>query len=117
MCSGFGKNGALSVLQVDPHTFMHAHIDSFIYVYYYRTVLKPVVARAVCHRSSDGAKVKSGSTRAASEIDGVACKHPRYSLTEQKACVSHNMRVFYVFFSFLSCFYFCSVPRGAFDRK
>lgn len=30
--------------------------------------------------SSDGATVKSGSTRAASEFDGVACKHPRHKL-------------------------------------
>lgn len=47
----------------------------------YCTVLKPVVARAVCHKSSDGAIVNSGSTRAASENDGVACKHPRHKLT------------------------------------
>lgn len=51
--------------------------QSLIHDFWYRTVLKPVVARPVCHRSSHGAKVKSGSTRAASEIDGVACKHPR----------------------------------------
>lgn len=51
--------------------------QSLSHDFWYRTVLKPVVARPVCHRSSHGAKVKSGSTRAASEIDGVACKHPR----------------------------------------
>uniref|UniRef100_A0A3Q4G4T5 Cleavage and polyadenylation specificity factor subunit 1 n=1 Tax=Neolamprologus brichardi TaxID=32507 RepID=A0A3Q4G4T5_NEOBR len=39
VCSGFGKNGALS---------------SLIHDFWYCTVLKPVVARPVCHRSSHG---------------------------------------------------------------
>lgn len=60
---------------------VHVFFASYVHDGYYCTVLKPVVVRAVCHRSSDGAKVKSGSTRAASEIDGVACKHPRHKLT------------------------------------
>lgn len=47
----------------------------------HRTVLNPVVVRAVCLRSREGAKVKSGYTTAASEIEGVACKHPRHKLT------------------------------------
>lgn len=51
----------------------------------YRTVLKPVVVRAVCHKSSDGATVNSGSTRAASENDGVACKHPRHKLRKKSS--------------------------------
>lgn len=45
-----------------------------------------MVVRSICHRSKDGATAMSGSTRATSEINGVACKHPSNKLTCMFCC-------------------------------
>lgn len=50
-CSGYGKNGALSVLQVNHSYFSLGVVFVFVHGCCHRTNYGPVVVRAICRRS------------------------------------------------------------------